>query len=396
MHDRVAVRRVLLALIAVIAGALVWSRSSRTDGGDQVVNEVAAVSEDPVAQVDLPAGARDPWMRPFSPTSIWNTPIGSGAEYADAEIPEPPSVRLDAVLLQRLSADDPERPLFEPGSWDNRCSGTVPTGQTVPIPDDLIIEDASDDRTPNNVAALLLPDGRTLVNTNAVARCDEGGPIFGFQTGDPAIDRTDLYGDGRFGSHGASRLSGIGGAIRPGELSGDAPVRHALDLLVWAEHLHWGGDGYRWPAAAADSYASSSYAGSNPEVQMGSLLAIPPWMTASSLGVSTPVGLKLFAAMQDYGGYVTDDSAWATNYISVDQAAIGTFAWGGAEEAEMKRIIDAAHVVVNNGPTSVGGGGTPRQPLLPELAAPGATTASPATAPSLSFVATASRWLIES
>jgi hypothetical protein len=126
------------------------------------------------------------------------------------------------------------------------------------------------------------------------------------------------------------------------------------------------------------------------------LLAIPPWMTASSLGVSTPVGLKLFAAMQDYGGYVTDDSAWATNYISVDQAAIGTFAWGGAEEAEMKRIIEAAHVVVNNGPTSVGGGGTPRQPLLPELAAPGATTASPATAPSLSFVATASRWLIES
>jgi hypothetical protein len=354
-----------------------------------------------LAQTDEAEAARDPWLRPFASTSIWNMPIGSGAQYADAALPLAGAMGLDRIVLRRLSASDPSRPLIRPGTWRERCTGTIATGVSLPIPDGWIVPDATQRAdgswsTPNYVAALLLPDGRTLVNTNAVARCDEGGPIFGWQTGNAMIDRTDLYGDGRFGSHGASRLSGIGGAIRPGELSGDAPVRHALDLLVWSKHLHWGGDGYRWPAAAADSYASSSYAGSNPEVQMGSLLAIPPWMTASSLGVSTPVGLKLFAAMQDYGGYVTDDSAWATNYISVDQAAIGTFAWGGAEEAEMKRIIEAAHVVVNNGPTSVGGGGTPRQPLLPELAAPGATTASPATAPSLSFVATASRWLIES
>jgi hypothetical protein len=388
MHDRVVLRRVLLAVI-VVATVVVWSRSSRTDGGEQAI--VGAGDHD--AATVVTEGARDPWMRPFASTSIWNTPIGSGAEYEDAGLPAPPSVRLDPVILRRLSGDHPERPLVEPGSWEDRCSGTVLTGQSVPIPDDLIIDDADDDSTPNNVAALLLPDGRTLVNTNAVARCDPGGPIFGYQTGDPAIDRTDLYGDGRFGSHGASRLSGIGGAIRPGELSGDAPVQHALDLLVWAEYLHWDGHGYRWPAAAADSYAASSYTGSNPEVQMGSLLAIPPETTAAALGVSTPVGLKLFGAMQDYGGYVTDDSAWDANYLSVDHAAVGTFQWGGAEQADMKRIIDAAHVVVNNGPSSIGGGGTPRRPLLPELDPPGT---GPTAAERNDFVAVARRWFTES
>jgi hypothetical protein len=327
-------------------------------------------------------------MRPFSSTSIWNMPIGSNAHYVPAGLPYAGAMGLDKMLLRRLSALDPTRPLIRPGAWRNRCSGTISTGVSMSIPDTWIVPDAYQRpdgswNTPNNTAALLMPDGRTLLNTNAVARCTTGGPIFGWQTGNPAIDRTDLYGDGRLGSHGGSKLSGIGGAIRPGELSGGAPIRHALDLLVWGKHLHWGGDGFRWPAVAADSYASTTYTGTNAELQMGSLLAIPPWVTAAQVGITTTVGTALFTAMQDYGGYVTDDSGWDANYLSVDEAAAGTFAWGAAEQADMKRIIQASHVVANNAPATIGGGGTPRQPLLPELVPPGAdapaTTAAPAT-----------------
>jgi hypothetical protein len=343
-----------------------------TASGTLVVS-VSAVSTAPFT--DVATAARDPWFRPFSSTSIWNTPIGSGAQYADAGMPAPAKAELDPVILRRLSPTDPGRQLLWPGSWSDRCSGWKPTGAAFGIPDSWIVPDAHQRAdgtwsTPNNTAALLAPDGRTVLNTNALARCTPGGPVFGYQTGNPAIDRTDLYGDGRLGSHGASKLSGLGGAIRPGELSGGAPLQHALDLLVWSTHLHWGGDGYRWPAAAADGYAAERYGGSNPQLKMGSLLAIPPSVTPEQLGVTTAVGLTLFAAMQDYGGYVTDDSAMDGAYLAVDEAAVGTFSWGSGEQADFERIIDAAHVVANNAPTTIGGGGTPRRPLLAELVPP--------------------------
>jgi hypothetical protein len=357
-------RPVARCLLAIAAVATLASGASA----------VRIIEGDPVA-----VAARDPWLRPFRSGSIWNMPIGSGAVYADAGLPRAGAMALDKVILRQLSASDPARPLVRPGSWTNRCSGTIGTGVSVNIPDGWIVPDAYQRAdggwtTPNNVAALLLPDGRTLLNTNAVARCSAGGPVFGWQTGNAQYDRTDLYGDGRFGSHGASRLSGIGGAIRPGELSGSAPITHALDLLVWAKFLSYTNGGFRWPAAAADSYAASAYTGTRPETRMGSLLALAPALTPESLGISTAVGRKLFAAMQDYGGYITDDSAWDANYMSVDAAAVGTFSWGAAEQEDMRRIIDAASVVMNNSATSIGGGGTPRQPLLPELVPPGTTT----------------------
>jgi hypothetical protein len=330
---------------------------------------------------------RDPWLRPFASTSIWNTPLGSDAEYVDADIPEASRALLDEAILLRLSADDPERPLLIPGSWDHRCSGDERTGVTLNIPDDLLIEDARDGKTPNHSAAFLLPDGRTLLNTNAVARCERGGPIFGWQTNVPEVDQTDLYGDGRLGAHGGSRLSALGGAIRPGELTGDAPIRHVLDVLVWSEYLHWDGDGYRWPAERADSYAEDRYSGSNPDVQMGALLAIPPSVRASDLGLDTAVGRKLFAAMQDYGGYVTDDAGWDAVYLGVDSSAVGTFDWGDEEEEDLIAILAAADVVANNGPDSIGGGGEPRRPLLPELTAAAAETPQAG-----GFVSLARRW----
>ncbi|MFD2270369.1 hypothetical protein ACFS07_02445 [Undibacterium arcticum] len=34
---------------------------------------------------------------------------------------------------------------------------------------------------------------------------------------------------------------------------------------------------------------------------------------------------------------------------------------------DMQRLVQALYVVNNNSPTSIGGGGTPRQPLAPPL-----------------------------
>lgn len=327
--------------------------------------------------VPTAVSARDPWYRPFRSDSIWNTPVGAAAQYVDARLPPQPFVLLDRVLLIRADERTPRQRLIRPGSWTNRCSGTSPTGEFLHLPPDLLIPDSRLEAdgswtTPNHVAAFLAPDGRTVINTNAVARCTPGGPIYGYWTNDPSIDRSDLYGDGRLGSHGGSRLSGLGGAIRPGELSGEIEIRHALDVLISAEYMWWGnGDCYRWPAARCDSYASAdTYRGSIEALRMGALLALPPGLSPESIGVTSAVGRRLFTALQDYGAYVTDDSAWEAYYLSVDSEAIGTFEWGPTQRHEFNLMMSAIAVVDDNRPEAIGGAGLRRRPPLPELVPP--------------------------
>lgn len=329
------------------------------------------------------AQPRDPWLRPFTSDSIWNMPIGSGARFVDANLPLTKRQKLEQRYFVRTSQSDPARELFRPGSWRDRCSGTKSSGFTVNLPDGWMpTQVGPTGPTPNNAGVFLQPDGRTLFNFGAMGRCSATGPLYAHWPS-PEKFKTDLYGDGQFGAHGASKLSSLGGAIRPGDLTGTQPINHALDLLVWSQHLYWGGNkssSFRWPATDSDSYAGPErYQGTNPDLRMGSLLALPPSVNPASLGISTEVGQRLFDALQNYGAYITDDSAWDATHIGVDAEAMGTFTWGEAERGDMAKMVAALHVVANNGPNSIGGGGTPRRPLLPELVDPQQTTPSTTT-----------------
>jgi hypothetical protein len=127
----------------------------------------------------------------------------------------------------------------------------------------------------------------------------------------------------------------------------------------------------------ADAYASpSTYGGDVPALRMGSLLAIPPSVSEASLGLETAPGRKLFRALQDYGAYVVDDTAWDAHAIAVDQEVQDEFraAYGygmqgtsGAFHRDYIKLFSALHVVDNNAATNVGGGGALRQPLLPPI-----------------------------
>jgi hypothetical protein len=111
---------------------------------------------------------------------------------------------------------------------------------------------------------------------------------------------------------------------------------------------------------------------------MGSLLAIKPELTAASQNLETEPAKKIFTALQDYGGYVVEDAAWDCWYLIAER--------GVAEEVktaynvdlecwdldvpfrrDMQKIIGLLNVIDNNSPTSIGGGGTPRQALAPEF-----------------------------
>ena len=330
------------------------------------------------------AETRDPWLWPFAAESIWNTPIGDGARYADEGfLPAPPEVLTDPEYFFKVAASDPERPLLEPGGWENRTGNTKEL-RKLRLPDDVVLDNSRPGFTPNNAVALLMPDGSTLEQIEPFARPQAGGPAYGFPK--PFFGGTDIRGPGIAGGHWGSGMSSIGGSLRHGELTGAGPIRHALKLEIWGKkYLHYdkadATPGFRWPADMADAAAAKgAYGGKKPRIKMGALLAIAPHHTEASLALKTAPGRKLLHALQDYGGYLVDDTGSDATQVCIEGHAIGEFrevfgydfdvrggATGPAGDwlADVRALCTALSVVDNNAPDAIGGGGKRRVPAAP-------------------------------
>ncbi|MDZ8236123.1 MAG: hypothetical protein RMZ69_02935 [Nostoc sp. ChiQUE01a] len=321
---------------------------------------------------------RDKFLWPFSSTSPWNMPIGSNARYIRANIEKAENIGIDREYFYKINPNNPLRPVYAPGAWgQGRCTGTESMKIHLPIPDTLIIPDATTYpyHTPNNASAFLMPDGKTLVQLEPLTRCQKGGSIYGWRY----YPDINIYGQGIGGAHFGSGLSSIGGSIRKGELTNNRPIRHALKVLLWAKkYLYYTNSipGYRWPANRADNYAAHVYGGKNPALVQGTLLAIPPTLRTYTLNLQTPAAKKIFHALQDYGAYVIDDSAWDAHDIAFEQGVNEEFRkiYGynlndksGKFYGELMRLFQALYIVDNNSPNSVGGGGTPRVALAPPI-----------------------------
>ena len=323
------------------------------------------------------SGTRDPWLWPFAQDSIWNTPIGSEAQYVPSGLTNAQQVIVDTNYLFKVPAGAPEQPVYQNPDWSDRCKGTLAQPRwvgnprkTMPIGDDMIVPISGS----NNAAAFLMPDGKTLVQMNPLCRNQAGGPVYG-----ELLNDLDIKGQGVEGGHGGSSMSSIGGTIRKGELLRDGPIHHALKITLYArDYIAYNDDGtrgYRWPALRADGYANSStYAGKTPALEMGALLALKPNLTAEGLGLKTPIAKKMFQALQDYGAYLVDDSYCSCHNITAEQGVeaelkakygYGMRGNSGDFYDDVNRIWSAMSVVNNNGPDRKGGGGTPRVALAP-------------------------------
>ncbi|WP_091615242.1 hypothetical protein [Micromonospora mirobrigensis] len=320
---------------------------------------------------------------PFARDSIWNTPLGSGARYVPVRIGSK-GLGTDEDWFVATSARDPEVPTYMYASFfKGRCSKNIPQqqaqwhpelGRPVHVPKSLVIPDATTTpySTPNNASAFLDPDGRTLHQFSITARCRPADPLYGYR-----VAEQDIYGDGINGGHLGSGLSSIGGSVREGELTGAAPIRHALKVDLWGNWLFHDAatGGFRWPASLADSVAATDYKGRDKALRMGSLLAIKPDVTPEQLKITDPVALKIFHALQDYGAYVADTTGWDYNTLCVEMSAKTEFRRHyGRDISQYRPIQDAFNqmlrviqVVDNNSPRTVGGGGIRRAPAAPPI-----------------------------
>ena len=181
-------------------------------------------------------------------------------------------------------------------------------------------------------------------------------------------------------------MSTLGGSIRPGEINGPNPIRHAIKLELNTEQL-WRNSSnpaasFRWPARNADGDTGEygKFNTSNRALAMGALLAIPPSLSETSLGLQSAQGRKIFQVLQNYGAYIVDTSG-GTGYkpnggfpinIAAESSVVkNEFNFSGSPSSnqawfsDMKKMLAAVKVIDNNSPGSIGGGGTPRRPLAP-------------------------------
>jgi len=354
------------------------SRESTVAGVSVTATPTPRMPDRPLLIPDAPPGTRDKRLWPFSNASIWNMPIGSNAAYVPAGIAPAARLTVDVEYIVFPSPDDPLRPVFTNRTFgEGRCAQDT-YAYDLNLPDGFIVPDARPGWTPNAPAAILASDGRTIRQMNPVSRCEQAGPL---TAGWLAPDQ-DIYGDGILGGHGGSGLSSIGGSLRLGELTGPDPIRHALKVEVWGRRwLSPDDGGYRWPAITADSYfndadSNAAYGGDVTALRMGALLAIPGDVDLATLGLQTPAAMKLAWTLQNYGAYVVDDTASDAHAFDVEAGVSQEFAGaygypieaaGGPWFDDVMRIFAALAVVDNNARDSVGGGGTPRQPLAPPI-----------------------------
>lgn len=368
-----------LLLIAIVFQTLLAAGG----GGDQ--GAVAGVK------------ARNVLQQPFAADSIWNMPIGSGAVFVEANLnPRPgasPWSSMPGIDEEKLILT-PSAPLtmifHSDAAWSgkDRCVATGKPMYAVPMPGDYVIPDSDE----NSPAVFLMQDGRTLVQTQPVARCTARGPATSYAR----FEDVDLYGTGITGAHGGSGLSAIGGSIRRGELrpGKNTGPPHALKVNVYAREALFKcamrSACSRWPAVTSDSYAVGWYGhasnNTNSAMKMGALLAIPGNMSIASLGLETAPAMQLAWTLQNYGAYIVDDTYAPGFAFSVEDGPNGSKKdefrrdWGfdmaqklrddTAWVRDIQRLVSALHVVANNGPSSIGGGGVPRQALAPGLRPP--------------------------
>jgi hypothetical protein len=332
------------------------------------------------------AETRDVYQQPFARTSIWNMPIGSDAEYVPAGIGAPTQwgVTADEDIII-LAPGAPLMDIFFNGvGWSDdtpgvRCEKEGDLILQAPIPEDFYIPHSNG--TPNNAAAILGQDGRTIYQVQPLHRC-EG---YDYATALVQYPSEDIYGAGIDGAHGGSGMSSIGGTLRLGELMNDERITHALKVNLYArKYLAYNDDGsrgYRWPAVKSDGYADNeTYGGTVPALEMGALLALKPDFDLASM--QTVPGKVIAQAFIDYGGYVVDDTYWDVFALAVEESPEGSFhdqfeaAWGYPFSVQsldhpwaqdMTLIFRNLHVIDNNGPNTIGGGGEPRRPLAPAV-----------------------------
>lgn len=326
-------------------------------------------------------GARDPRDWPFDSSSSWNHPIGTGAVYetivggsnlTNAYF----NASQFTIAVWKASVSDPllnvtvtNQAMLDP----LLCTlQPVPSIQQIRIPSNAVPSPPAWSVGGDAAMAVCDPDLRYVYEFHG-ARKDANGVDWRTYN----FVKTDLQGLGAdFSCQRATRASGtsyLGGTVRAGELLNG--IKHALGIAIAGPRFNKnapGGKSYVRPASGSDD--PSRY-GTTGNLYMGSLLAIPASVDVEALPyTSTGDALtkikNLARALRLYGALIIDGHGSGSNtvifgmeYNARSEVSLQETNTQFANDLDM--IVTYLKTVSNNGPGSIGGGGTPLTTLAP-------------------------------
>ena len=362
-QGRVVFATAALALLFVLVQTWRAPQNNPTGSLAQRPATPATNAVPPVAVAVAPPTSRDPVLWPFAADSPWNTPIGSGAQFAAVA---PGGLDLTTgimVVSARLS-----HPSFRETPTDAPVELLV-AGQPAPLATLRLPDAALAVTAVSRQLHLIAADGFTLYEVFGAQRA--AGRVLTANN----IKRHDLRGSGvppDFASANGSGLTPFAGSLTRAELNG--PIRRVLGSVVPLEAIAPRADGtaHVWPAgwSRANNPALRAKFAPRGNVHLGSLLALPPSVDLASLGVGTNgPAFEIARALQDYGLYVKDafDGEWFTEWHQLGSPHLiicGDFAsptdLPPNLRAHLALVIRHLQVVVNNSQQTIGGGGQPR------------------------------------
>ena len=301
---------------------------------------------------------------------MWNRalPVVWDADVAESD-PMTSALRLATITSQDGGAEWPVRTWINYAEYSmpvvttDWCDPVVTLREKNPDPREATLEgvrvpeDAEPAGGTDRHLLVVQPDGLTAVEFFGAEKID------GRTWSVARAESVDLTGNGEGPDNGTRAYGGsaLGGLIRSWEVDPEHPryvdgvIRHALAVSLPAGMLRYtGGEagyddegfgtalGYVPPATEQDYNSPYTYYGAIP---MGAFVALPRSVDLDALGLG-PEALAVARALQDYGGYVVDQTGSDTVafYVEVDapaawvEAAMGPDSTGD-QLAEIRRRL---------------------------------------------------------
>lgn len=302
---------------------------------------------------------QDLFLNPGTWTSAHHTPMGTGAQYAGDGHPTNVSWQLEnfTTLNTGLTNGFGANVFISSPSDPLKTVTVAPGGNGINLPYTMHMPVMQNGNSADAMVVLLDRVGDGHYHEFYGFLWNGGSPMARGRR--PYAPDGLLHGPPKLG-FGASGQTMMFGLVRGHEVNDDAfgPIMHATNFLARVKTTDIVmANAFQWPAGSVDGLCDGVTTCTG-NIKYGSLMAIPQGLSSAGRGL-TPLGLRLWDQMRNYGGFVIDGtggrnsrgdqfvtSAKRTEYID-----------------QMRIIMPLMRYVLNNtqGQTCWGGG----SPLAP-------------------------------
>lgn len=269
----------------------------------------------------LAGAAPGTFLVPCDTESFVYQKITPNATYEETDFTEVNAPRFfnEQIIIVQEDGEQPLRNTHEKNTpfTSTYCTGNENFGINHPqhrVPDDFVYNV----RSSNGIVAFFSTSGewREYFHYEYCSLGAAHGSTYFFPspalTNNHSCDATDFVSANDKGGHRGTDIFGFPFALRLAEAELGTPIEHTLSINLPGDFISSNNNGidddFVWPAKTCDTGCDERYRSTTNNVVAGSLLALRPQDTNTSLGITTELGGRIADALRTFGAFVVDIS----------------------------------------------------------------------------------------